>query len=95
MANKKLKVGGGENLKLPVKKDKTAPKKPKWQAKIGGRNAKGQGSEMGETPQAVESGVVADQPTVPTEPTETARSGDNSGGCGCIANHDGCGSRDA
>ncbi|MFT3880736.1 MAG: hypothetical protein QM703_13860 [Gemmatales bacterium] len=33
MANKKLKVGGGE-LKLPAKKDKSE-KKPKWQAKTG------------------------------------------------------------
>jgi hypothetical protein len=76
MANKKLKVGGGENLKLPVKKDKTATK-PKWQARIGGKKAKGQGGEMGEpvlveTPAVVAYATpVPDSPTIPLEPTET------------------------
>jgi hypothetical protein len=69
MANKKLRVGGGENLKLPVKKDKTATKpKHKWQAKIGGKKGKGQGSE---TPEVVLEAPVPDSPTLPPEPTET------------------------
>jgi hypothetical protein len=75
MANKKLKVGGSENLKLPEKKDKTA-KKPKWQAKIGGRKGGEKVEPVVETPvtevpQVVVPGVVADEPTVPAVPTET------------------------
>lgn len=47
MANKKLGTAAFE-LRLPTKKDKAA-KKPKWQAKTGGRKAKGQGSEAHDT----------------------------------------------
>jgi hypothetical protein len=69
MANKKLKVGGGENLKLPAKKDKTATK-PKWQAKIGGRKRKPE--PVVETPGVVADATpVPDSPTLPPEPTET------------------------
>ena len=50
MANKKLKVGGSENLKLPAKKDKSAAK-PKWQAKIGGW--KGKPEPLVETPEVL------------------------------------------
>jgi hypothetical protein len=67
MANKKLKVGGSENLKLPVKKDKTAPK-PKWQAKIGGKKGK---EPVVETPEVTVEAPVQDEPTLPPEPTET------------------------
>ena len=38
MANKRLGTAAAE-LKLPTKKDKTS-KKPKWQAKIGGKKGK-------------------------------------------------------
>jgi hypothetical protein len=77
MANKKLRVGGGENLKLPVKKDKSAGNaKPKWQAKIGVKKGKGQGSEVVEpvveTPEVVvEATPAQDEPTLPPEPTDT------------------------
>lgn len=57
MANKKLKVGATNEVKLPTKKDKSE-KKPKWQAKIGGKKAK-----MVET-------SVQEEPTLAPEPTE-------------------------
>jgi len=39
MVNKKLKISGSGDLKLPSKMDKTA-KKPKWQAKNRGKRRK-------------------------------------------------------
>lgn len=62
MANKKLKVGGGENLKLPTKKDKTAPKKPKWQAKTGNTKDK----------KVIVEPVVETDPTLLPGPTDAA-----------------------
>ncbi|MFO0815343.1 MAG: hypothetical protein U0796_19180 [Gemmatales bacterium] len=66
MANKTLGTAAAE-LKLPVNKDKNA-KKPKWQAKIGGK--KGKPEPVAEAPEAVKPGVVADEPSVAKEPTE-------------------------
>ncbi|MBL8821966.1 MAG: hypothetical protein JNJ77_05205 [Planctomycetia bacterium] len=63
MANKKLKVGGSSELRLPTKKAK-GEKKPKWQAKTGGKK-KGKES-MVETPLAVQ-----EEQALPPEPTET------------------------
>lgn len=60
MANKKLKVGAGE-LKLPAKKSKE-DKKPKWQAKSGGKKAK---DPVVET-------LPQEEPTLAPEPTELA-----------------------
>ncbi|MFT3883604.1 MAG: winged helix-turn-helix domain-containing protein [Gemmatales bacterium] len=65
MANKKLKVGGGE-LKLLAKKDK-GEKKPKWQAKTG---KKVKVEPMAEVPEVVEPGLLDEGPTLPPEPTE-------------------------
>jgi hypothetical protein len=58
MANKKLKVGAGE-LKLSAKKSKE-DKKPKWQAKTGGKRAK----------ELVPEEPAQEEPTVKSEPTE-------------------------
>ncbi len=63
MANKKLKVGGGE-LKLPAKKSKDE-KKPKWQAKTG---KKAKVEPVVEVPTSVETGMVDEIPALPTEP---------------------------
>jgi hypothetical protein len=65
MANKRLKVGGGE-LKLSAKKSKE-DKKPKWQAKTG---KKVKVEPLVEVPVAAES-FVDESPTLPPEPTET------------------------
>ncbi len=56
MANKKLQVGG-ENLMLPGKKDKSE-KKP------------GKPEPVAETPEVVEPDIVANEPSIPPEPTE-------------------------
>ena len=48
MANKKLGTAAAE-LKLPTKKDKTS-KKPKWQAKIGGKEGAEKPEPVVETP---------------------------------------------
>ena len=74
MANKKLRVGGASDLKLPAKKSKD-DKKPKWQAKTGGK--KGKAEPVVELPSVVdEQAPVVDQPVdVPgadTMPAEAA-----------------------
>ncbi|MFT3881811.1 MAG: winged helix-turn-helix domain-containing protein [Gemmatales bacterium] len=66
MANKKLKVGGGE-LKLPAKKAK-GEKKLKWQAKTG---RKVNTEPVAEGPEVVEPGKLVELATLPPEPTET------------------------
>ena len=75
MANKKLKVGGASDLKLPTKKSKD-DKKPKWQWKKGEK--KGQGREVIETQEVVadDSVPVLEQagevPAAETTPVEVA-----------------------
>ncbi|MFT3882432.1 MAG: hypothetical protein QM703_22620 [Gemmatales bacterium] len=66
MANKRLKVGGGE-LKLPAKKGK-GDKEPKWRAKTGN---KVHADPVAEVPEVVEAPLVDEAPTLPPETTET------------------------
>ena len=75
MANKKLKVGGASDLKLPTKKSKD-DKKPKWQWKKGEKKAKA--DEVVETPEVVADESVpalqrpAEVPEAETTPVEVA-----------------------
>jgi len=69
MANKRLGTTAAE-LRLPVKKVK-GEKKPRWQAKIGGR--KGKPELVVESPEVVvDTTPDQDEPTLPPEPTETS-----------------------
>ncbi|MBL8823797.1 MAG: winged helix-turn-helix domain-containing protein [Planctomycetia bacterium] len=65
MANKKLKVGGSSDLRLPTKTVK-GEKKTKWQAKTGGKN---KGKEPAVEPHEL---TAQEEHILPPEPTDAA-----------------------